>query len=392
MEAEVGTRSELDLDEITKAAQEMTGLTELGEPDISEGLQVLVDSYNREANLRPDGIEGQRMALIGRLANRLGVNKLFTEHPEIFEEEIHGPIVIVGLPRTGTSKLHRMMAANPDLQSLPLWKIMNPAPMGPAPEGGEDPRIAIAEQVSQAMRENHPDFFAGHPMIPRDPDEEIWMMDLVVQGMMPQYTATVPSYKAWAEKQDPSIWYAYLRKLLQMFQWQDGSRSDPWLLKAPEHLGHLDLLFETFPDATVVHTHRDPVVAIASIAVLSAASRRMYTDQDNPQEAGQFTLDYWSNHLRTYVGQRAELEDKHPFVDVSYREIVGDTMGAIERIFEAAGVEITDAGREAMLAWEADNPQNKFGKHSYDLEQVGLTEDEVRAGFTEYQERFAPLL
>jgi Sulfotransferase family len=392
MEAEVGTRSELNLDEIVQAAQGMTGLTELGEPEISEGLEVLIDSYNREANLRPDGIEGQRMALIGRIANRLGVNQVFTEHPEIFDQEIRGPIVIVGLPRTGTSKLHRMMAANPDLQSLPLWKIMNPAPMGPTPEGGEDPRIAIAEQVSAAMRDNYPDFFAGHPMIPRDPDEEIWMMDLVVQGMMPCYTATVPSYKAWAAKQDAGIWYAYLRKLLQMFQWQDGSRSDQWLLKAPEHLGHLALLFETFPEATVVHTHRDPVVAIASIAVLSAASRRMYTDQDDPHEAGQFTLDYWSNHLRAYVEQRRELEDKHPFVDVPYREIVGDTMGAIERVFEAAGVVITDAGREAMLTWESDNPQNKFGKHQYALDQVGLTKDQVRAAFPEYLERFGPLL
>jgi Sulfotransferase family len=389
---DVETRSrELNLAKIIEAARQQTGLREIGEPDIGDGLRVLVDSLNREANLRPDGVESQRASLTGLVANRLRINDVFTRHPEISEEELRGPIVIVGLPRTGTTKLHRMLAANPDLQSLPLYKLLFPAPLAPTPPGGEDPRIAVAEMVSAGMLENFPDFFAGHPMLPREADEEVWMLDLVTRGWMPCYTATVPSFAAWTERQAFGTWYGYLRRLLQMFQWQDGSPSKMWLLKAPEHMGHLDLLFDTFPDATVVQTHRDPVTAIASIAVLTVASRRMYTDRPDPAEAGQFTLKHWSESLRRLVERRPELERRHRFVDVPYWEITGDPMGAIERIAAVAGLDLTAHTRATMRAWEANNPQHKHGQHRYELDQVGLEEPEVRAAFAEYVERFGHL-
>lgn len=392
MEAVHAGSRELNLDEIVEAARAQTGLTEIGEPDIREGLGVMIDSLNREANLRPDGLEAQRMALTGLVSNRLRINDVFSQHPEIDDEEIRGPIVIVGLPRSGTTKLHRMLAASNDLQSLPLYKLLFPAPLAPTPPGGEDPRIAVAEMVSAGMRENFPDFFAGHPMLPREPDEEVWMLDLVTRGWMPCYSAHVPSYRRWADQQDMGTWYAFLRRLLQLFQWQDGSPAKPWLLKAPEHMGYLELLFETFPDATIVETHRDPVTAIASIAVLTVASRRMYTDEPEPEEAGRFTLDHWGGSLRTLVARRPELEADHSFVDAPYREITGAAMGLIERIYAAAGLNLTDEARAAMRAWEADNPQGKHGQHRYALDEAGLDEDTVRAAFAAYLDRFGSFL
>ena len=392
MEAAVDARSDLNVEEIIEGARAQTGLIEIGEPDILEGLEVLVDSLNREGNLRPDGVAAQRASLTGVVANRLRINDAFERQPEIFDEEIRGPIVIVGLPRTGTTKLHRMLAAGAGLQSLPLWKLLFPAPLGPTPPGGEDPRIALAEQVSAGMRDHFPDFFAGHPMIAREPDEEVWMLDLVMRGWMPCYTATVPSFRSWSDRHGLGTWYSYLRKQLQMFQHHDGSPSKPWLLKAPEHLGQLDLLFETFPDATIVHTHRDPVVAIASIAVLTVASRRMYSDEPDPAEAGRFNLARWSQAMRDYLDERAALEGRQSFVDVPYTEITDDVMPAIERIGEAAGLELGAEAREAMRAWEADNPQGKHGRRRYALSEVGLSESEVREAFSGYLERFGPLL
>ena len=382
----------LNYDDIVETAQTMMGLTEIGEPDISEGLHVLIDALNNDGNLRPDGLEAQRMALTGVVANRLRIESVLSSHPEIREQQIQGPIVIIGLPRSGTTKLHRMLAAHPAIQSIPLYKLLNPAPLGPPTETGEDPRIAIAEHVSAGMRDNYPEFFAGHPMLPREPDEEVWMLDLVTRGWMPCYTTTVPSYAAWTERQDFRTWYAFLRTMLQMFQFLDGTPEKTWLIKAPEHMGYLDLLFETFPNATVVQTHRDPVTAIASIAVLTVASRRMYTDQPDPLEAGAFTLGHWSEQVRRACASRAELEGRHTFVDAPYRDIVADTLALIERICDAASLEVSDADRTAMLAWETNNPQHKHGQHRYDIGAVGLTDDQVRAAFSEYLERFGDLI
>ena len=332
------------------------------------------------------------MSLTGVVANRLRIAEVFRSHPEIDQETIKGPIVIVGLPRSGTTKLHRTLARHTQIQSIPLWKLLNPAPLGPTPPGEQDMRIAIAEQVSAAMRDHYPDFFAGHPMLPREPDEEVWMLDQVMRGWMPCYTAYVPAFRDWTEQQDMRTWYAYLKRILQMFQWFDGTSEKTWLIKAPEHMGHLDMLFETFPDATVVETHRDPVTAISSIAVLSVASRRMYSDSPEPDEAGAFTLAHWSQSLLSCIRRRAELEANHTFVDAPYREITGDMIGLCERVCAAAGLELDAESRAAMEAWEAENPQNKHGKHSYELSTVGLTEEQVRAEFGEYLERYGALL
>lgn len=382
----------LKLDEIVSAAREQTGLTEMGEPDIGEGLTVLIDSLNREADLSPAGEAAQQAGLTKLVANRLRINDVITRHPEILDEEIRGPIVIVGLPRTGTTKLHRMLAAHPAVQAIPLWKLLYPAPLGPTPPDAEDPRIAIAEQVSAGMRDNHPEFFAGHPMVPREPDEEVWMQELVVSGYLPCYMTNVPSFHEWTAKQDLGIWYGYLRTLLQMLQWHDGSGSKTWLLKTPEHMGSLGHLFDWFPDATVVCTHRDPVVAITSIAVLTVAGRRMYTDRPDPEAVGRLTLDHWASKLRRLVDERARFGSTHRFVDAPYRDVTADTVGVIRQVCDAALVDVDDEALVAMHAWEADNPQHKHGRHRYTAAQVGLEEDKIRSCFEEYLDQFGHLL
>ncbi|MDD5175960.1 MAG: sulfotransferase [Sterolibacterium sp.] len=392
MKTAVGDASRLDLPSIVEASRAETGLSDMGEPDILPGLRVLIDALVNEANLHPSGVDAQRHSLIGHLSNRLRINDIFKRHPEIFKGEIRGPIVIIGLPRSGTTKLQCMMAANSALQSLPLWKVLNPAPMGATPPGGEDPRIALAEKASAAMREHHPDFYAGHPMNAREPEEEVWMEDLVMRGWNPCYLARVPTFEAWTGKQDYSTWYVYLRKLLQMFQWQDGSPQKTWLLKTPEHMPHMDLLFKTFPRATIVHCHRDPVTTIASLAALIVASRRMFSDDETSADAGRFALEHWSKNTQAYMQQRQLLEKQHRFVDIGYKEITGDVTAAIERIHAAAGLELTAEARTAMRAWEANNPPGKHGRHKYTLESVGLRESDIRAAFADYLERFGKLI
>ena len=390
MEIAVGDPRRLNLPEIIAEAQAQTGLTNMGEPDVMDGLQILIDALIREANLSPTGIEMKRAGLIGLVSNRLRIQEQFRLHPEILQEKIRAPIVIIGLPRSGTTKLQKVLTTNPDLQWLPLWKVLNPAPLGPTPPGGEDPRIAIAEQTSAYMRDNFPDFYSGHPMNAREAEEEIWMQDMSLRGWGHVYAAKIPTFEVWTEKQDFETWYVFLRKLL--IQWHDESPQKRWLLKAPEHMAEMELLFKTFPDATVVHCHRDPAISVASLAVLTVASRGMTTDEKDYVDSGRFTLNHWASHTRAYLQQRKRLEGKHPFVDISYKEITGNIMAALERVHAAAGLKLTPANRAAVLDWEKNNPPGKQGTRSYSLSDVGLTEKQVRGDFAEYLERFKKLL
>jgi hypothetical protein len=382
----------LDLADILAAARTATGLTELGEPDILPGMAVLIDALNNEARLHPLGIETQRAALTNLLANRLRIADTISQHPEILGEEIQGPIIVIGLARSGTTKLQRMMANDTALKTLPLWRILNPMPLGPVPPGAPDPRIAATAQLSNMMRDHFPDFFAGHPMIAEEPDEESLMSDLAMRGSFTGHACRIPSFDAWMERQDHHPWYRMLRRMLQIFQWQDGPPRQTWLLKSPSHLGHLDALFEVFPNATVVHCHRDPVLTTASIAQLSEAGRRMYSDVEDLHATSRYVLKYWSGLMRSYVEHRPAYEHRHRFVDVAYREITGGTMAAIERVYAAANLTLTPQARAAMQEWEAANPPGKHGQHRYALEGSGLTAEEVRAAFAGYLARFGGLI
>jgi hypothetical protein len=392
MQANTLAVSRLNLEDMLAAARAATGLSDLGEPDILPGLAVLTEALINEARLHPLGVETQRAALTNLISSRLRIADTLARHPEILEEEIMGPIIVTGLARSGTTKMQRMMANDAALKTLPLWRILNPMPLSPAQPGVPDPRIAATEQISALMRDHFPDFFAGHPMIAAEPDEESLMSDLAMRGSFTGHACRIPSFDAWMDRQDHHPWYDLLSRMLQIFQWQDGGPRKTWLLKSPSHLGHLDALFEVFPNATVVHCHRDPVMTTASIAQLSEAGRRMYSDVEDLHTTSRYVLKYWSGLMQSYVELRPAYEEQHCFVDVAYREICGDTMAAIARVYGAANLTLTPQARAAMQEWEAANPPGKHGQHRYALEGSGLTAADVRAAFAGYLERFGGLI
>lgn len=392
MQVATGDPRRLALESLVEAAQAETGLSDFGEPDLFPGLRALLDAYVTEAQFSATGIEAQRAGLIRVLSNRLRIEALIQQHPEILDEEILGPIIITGLPRSGTTKLLRVLAADSRLQTLLLWKILNPAPFGPVAPGETDPRITFAEQTSAAMRDHFPDFYAGHPMNAHEPDEEEWLLDFVMRGYVNCHSAHIPSFEAWMDRQDFSTWYVYLRKVLQVLQWQDGSPKKTWLLKAPSHMNRLNWLFPVFPDATIVQCHRDPVTALISLSGLSEAIRKMYSDAETPKESAHFVVHHWTKQLEGYMRLRPEYEQEHPFVDVSYPELVNDVEAVIERIYAAAGLPLTPAAKAAILAWERDNPQGKHGKHRYDISRYDISAEQIRALCGSYLARFGELI
>lgn len=385
--------AQINVNSLLSESRAAAGLSDFGEPDVIEPLRVLAAALNSEAQLHEAGVRAQHESLKRLLINRLRIQRDLTAHPEILNERIAGPVVIVGLPRTGTTKLQRMMAASDQFQTLPYWKIFNPARITTTQAGNEpDPRIAIAQEHLAALRQQHPAFYAAHPMDACEPDEEEMMMEIVLLGYLYPHVTRVPSFQNWVDTQSFERWYGYLRNLLRYFQWCDRASGKPWLLKAPAHLGFMPLLFEYFPNATVVHCHRDTLSTTASLSGLVAAARQFYSDRNDPAEVGRFVLDLWSRQMRRYTRDRTELDCKQHFVDVSYLDVVRNAADVIASVYRAAGLELSTDALQRMQEWEASNAQHKHGEHRYDLADYGLHEQQVAAAFADYDARFARFL
>lgn len=380
----------LDFDEIVAASQTATGLTDFDSPDDLEAFRVLIGALNSEARLLPDGAAGKRLSLIRTLSNRLRIVQARKDHPEIAAQKIKAPIIIVGLPRSGTTKLHRMICANPSVQSLTLWKILNPVPLGD--DAGEcDRRMAIAKAFEDGLRERQPDVYAAHPMAADQPDEDVFALELTAHIFTHCSGTRTPTFKAWLDRQSFRNAYGWLKRFVQVVQFYDGTPNGRWILKAPQHLGYLPDLLRTFPDATIVHCHRAPKVSVASYIAMIVAARRGSSAVADVAEVTDYAVEFWGRAMQRYVRDRAELEKTHKFVDVRYRDIVEDGIGTIKKICAAAGLPLTQADCDAMLAWERANAQHKHGRHGY-VANSDLDDRDVAAAFANYTARFADFL
>jgi hypothetical protein len=378
----------LAVDALIASARAATGLHDFGEPDVRGPLDELVKSLNHEANLTPQGEAARQAALTRALANRLRLNEAIQREPQIEREVITRPLVVIGLQRSGTTKLQRLLAADPHTQKLPLWRLLQPVPARPLVAGQPDPRIGQAEAYVQAMRTNAPQMYAAHPMYAKEADEEVFVMELAFLANINATAYRAPSFDAWLKGQSFESWYIWFKRLLQYVQHTDGSQGRPWALKAPHHMGFLPLLFKYFPDAVVIHTHRDPAVAVASFASLALAARRSNQFTADANEAGRYCFEYCASRVQTYVNDRDTIGRESQFLDVSYQDIVTDARAVARRIYEAAGLELTQQACAAMRAWEQEHEQHKHGAHRYSLEDFGLVKAEVDAAFRHYTDRF----
>jgi hypothetical protein len=387
------TRDRLDAEELIAAGQRATGLSEFGDTDPRESLRRLVQSLNEEARLTDEGVASKRASLIRVLSNRLLLHDEFVRNPRIADERISGPITILGLPRSGTTKLHRMIAADPRMQKLPLWKLLYPV-RALTPGSGSDvnDRIAATEAFVESIRQRNPALYAAHPMLALEPDEEYFAMEISFLAHINTSSFNTPGYEAWLDAQDFDNWYVWLKKLLQYEQFVDRGAGKPWVLKAPHHLGYLPKLLKYCPDATVVHCHRDPVVIIASFCAMLHASRTATSGHVHPEDIGRYALRSYSRRMQAYLRDRAAAERTNPFVDVSYRDIVRDAPEVISRIYSAAGIGLDATAIRAMQDWETANRQHKHGEHRYALADFGITESETADVFAAYSARFAEYL
>jgi len=369
-------------------ARRKMGLSDFGDEGFFEPLEVLVDSINREAALNPIGHLIIRGRIVGVLANKLVAQDTIKQHPEILEIPVQAPIVVAGLARTGTTMLHRLIAQDSGIRSLASWEAINPAP--PIRKTGKkDPRFAQAAAAAKGLKYMSPGFFAIHPAEPDAPEEEVILLEQAFLTTTPEAMMNVPTYSKWLEEQDHVPAYQALKRMMQYLQWQrPGIGKDVrWVLKTPHHQEYFDPLLEVFPNATLVHTHRDPLKTSPSLFSMLTHLQMIFSDDVDPNRVGSHWLDKIENMARRTMATRDRVNDRG-FVDVSYYDVVRDPLPQVARIYEAAGAELTPEALKAMESSRKVNKQHKYGRHKYSLADFGMTKEDVESRIAPYRTRF----
>jgi hypothetical protein len=380
-------------DEATLLARscEKTGLTDFGDDAFRAPLRVLLASL-AEAKLNAVGRTILRASILRGLTARLRAVDWFERHPEIADERIEAPLVVVGMMRSGTTLLHRVLARDPRHYFVLGWEVGEPAPRPGTRWDEPDPRIADAELRSRQTREFAPELAAIHPSDAHEAEEEIVFLADAFLSHVPEASCDVPVYRSWLDEQDFTPAYEYLRRMLQLLQWQKkqrGQQRGRWVLKTPAHLGYLDTLFSVFPDAHVIHAHRSPLETIPSGANLNFTLWRMYTDDPDPAEVGRQWIERMAWSTRRGMAARDGMPDAgRRFTDVWFRDAVSDPIGQVERIYDAVGLELIPEARAAMKDWLAADARDRHPSYTYSVDQFGLTDAEIRETFADYIARF----
>ncbi|MFC5697195.1 sulfotransferase family protein [Pseudomonas sp. GCM10022186] len=374
---------------LAEASARAGGLDDFGPGDFREALRVLERALHEEARLSEQGRTLLREKLVAQLANRLVIEDHCKRHPEILQQRVDDPLVIVGLPRTGTTLLQRLLAVDPQFSKAQWWETRYPAPLPGEPLEQPGERIGRARAEVAAMIEFVPQILAIHPLDAEQPDEEFMLMEHSFLCAMDSYV-NVPAYTAWLDRQDQTQVYAYLKKMLQFLQWQQARRGIApgrrWLLKSPQHLHTLELLLKVFPRAQVILTHRDPGKTIPSLASFIHTLWQIYSDQADPAQVGE----QWNSRMARALRHSMAVRDDAPgeaFLDVHFEDTVSDALGVVQRIYRFAGLELTPAVRAAMEAWLKENGRDKRAAHQYDAAAFGLDEDRLQRDYGEYRAR-----
>ena len=376
---------------LLEAACRKTGLRDFGADDFREPLAVLLGALRREAGLSALGYVTSRAMLVQLLVNRLRLEALIRQHPEIEAERITRPLVIAGLPRTGTTHLHNLISQDTALRSLPYWESLEPFPnpreMPPRKswQEGRDPRVLRCERGLRFQDWVMPHFKRMHEMSPQARHEEIHLLAMAFSTMLFESAWPVPSYAAWYKSHDQSFAYRYLERVLKALQWLRGPKR--WVLKSPQHLEQIQPLLEVFPDARFVQTHRDPLRITASLCTMITYGTRMQARHVDAHKLGRYWAARSEDLLRASVTQRAHLSEEQTF-DVHFQEFMKDDLAMVERVLAFADHPLSDEARAAMQKFLAENPRGKHGSVEYVLEDVGVDPAERRRALRFYVERF----
>jgi len=381
---------DLDYDAVLRDARKRAGVGSFSNEFYLPVVRRLLEGFDHEANLNATGRAIQRERIVGQLATNLRFESYWQQYPEIAQEKIEAPIVIVGFGRTGSTLLQRLLAADPRAHAPLWWEGRFPVPF--AGESIENPeqRIKTALAEVEMMYATVPGLESIHPLDAMQADEEILLLEQSFYSDTPESFAKVLEFGLWREALDQTPGYAYMKRMLQFLQWQKRKRgivAERWILKSPQHIHNCDVVLSVFPGARIVQTHRDPVETIPSWASLCYSLWQQNSDTADPVVCGKHWDEKMARGIRKCMAVR-DAGNADKFLDVDYRDTARDPLGVAARICEFVGWDHTPAARAAQTRWLEANRRDLRPPHEYDPATFGYTEAGLKARYREYRERF----
>jgi Sulfotransferase family len=377
----------LDPDAIARTASRRAGLGDFGDSGWREGLEVLCLSLELEGNLSTFGRIAMRGLITSALENRLRLIDWAARHPEVREERIERPWVVVGLPRTGTTLLSLLLGLDPEVRPLLHWESISLVPPPDLATHADDPRIAAAAKQVEQLSGLNPAIRAMHPMGATLATECVGFLFLDLRSLLIETQAHIPSYGRWLEKTDVRGAYAMHRLALQVLQ--SRIPTPAWSLKTPQHLWSLDTLLEFYPDARIVWTHRDPLKVVPSVASLNTSLQRLNMRANDPVAVGRD----WDDKLHLAVTRGIEFDRRQNGRSwchhLQYADLMADPIGAVRALYAHFGAEVGALHARRMEVWIRERHQEVHGRHVYDPADFGLTPEGIAERYSEYRERYA---
>lgn len=374
---------QLVADALIEQAMKKTGLDRFDSNSWREGLDVLIADYNK--NDHPEPLI-QRMSgnLVQMLADRLSTTDYLAKRPELLDRSVARPLFVFGMPRTGTTLLSNLLACDPARRSALTWEIEEPVPPPTTATLKTDPRAIAKLAAEKAMLAAHPDMGKYYRNSAAYPNECMFFMMHDFKGLAYESRGKLPAYRDWLLSTDMTSTYQYHKRFLQLLQ---ADAPGHWNLKMPSHALWLETLLKIYPDAQLVWAHRDPFTATSSFCSILSMAHRGYTGKIDHEWLGEDCSYQAVLHLDRIMDTREKLGHDR-IVDLHYADVTRDPMGAIRKLYADLGDTLSAEAEAAMLAWLAENPQGKFGKHEYALDQYGLSVENLTPRFERYLSQY----
>ena len=367
------------VDDLRESASRMTGLSDFGPDDYSDGLAVILESYARDADLTPLGSKVARVGLRGALAARLLSQAAWTANPGHADVPVDRPIFVTGLPRSGTTALHRLLTADPGHQGLELWLAEMPQPRPPRDSWDANPVFQAIAAGYQQHHVEHPEFMGVH-YIAADTVEECWqLLRQTLRSVSYECLAHLPTYSGWLQGQDWTGPFRRHRRNLQMIGLNEPGKR--WVLKNPSHLFSLDAIMAVYPDALVIQTHRAPRTSVGSMCSLAAHATDGWSSTFRGPVIGAGQLELWARGLAEFAAARSRYNPAQ-FLDVDYADFTADPVATVESVYAHFGLPYGDDAAAAVHALQAGaGAGDARPSHRYSLADFGLTGEQVDERF-----------
>ena len=377
----------LDPDSLLAMARERTGLSDFGDTWFLDPMDHFISAANTEARLTPAGAAGQTEVIVKGLASRLRMIEDIRLHPEILEERVEVAGIILGLPRTGSTIFHRLLASAPGMTGIRWFEAQNFAPFPGEEPGNPTARRAYAQAMIEGWMQVSPELASIHPLDPEAPDEEILILGQMFVSTMIEGMNYVPSFAAWLDTYDQSRGHEDLKTILKYLQWQSPERKGAkWILKSPSHLPYTEAAARAFPDALLIMTHRDPLEVVPSFVSMEAALYKLSSSLTD-REVGQFWAKRLAQWMHRFEAARSTIgEDR--FIDIDYRTVGREPLVQAERVLSRMGLTVDEGLEAALSEFLAGNKREQRPLHDYSLERFGLDAKAIKQDFASYRARY----